>query len=279
MRPLFRRTFTIGVALALTSSVAVAKDAGLCAAAYEDTQVLRRAGRLLEARARAIQCSAQTCPEVLAKDCARWVAELEPAIPRVVLSVKDGSGAPLQGVTIYLDGKRVTGTAGGQSIEVDPGEHVLRFEHAPEKPVEKRVLIVEGEKNHRVAVSFGDVRPAPPPDTAAPTRSATPVAALIAAGVSAAATLTSVVLGVRALQQRSELERARCKPRCNPDDVLALQRSAAFADMAGAVAIVAAGSAVYLFLSTPAPPSRPGPSTTASNPEAGFGLVWRSDFQ
>jgi len=277
--PLLRRTSAIGVALALSSTGAQAEEAGLCAAGYENTQVLRRAGRLVEARASAIQCSSQSCPEVLAKDCARWVADIEPAIPRVVLSVKDGSGAPLGGVSIYLDGKPVTGTASGQSIEVDPGEHVLRFEHPPEKPIEKRVLIVEGEKNHRVSVSFGDLRPTSSVGAPAVSPSASPLAAWLAASVSAVALVTSAVFGVRALQQRSELERARCKPRCNPNDVLALQRSAAFADIAGAAAVVAAGGAVYLFLSSSAVSTPQSSPPTARNGEAGFGIVWRRNFQ
>ncbi len=270
-----RRFASCGLALALSATPAFGQEAAQCARAYEQTQLQRRTGHLVEARASAIECSAQSCPQVLAKDCSRWVAEIEPAIPRVVLSIKDAEGAPLAGTAIYLDGTRLADVAGGQSIEVNPGEHVLRFERPGQPPIERRTLFIEGEKNHRVRVAFDEPRAggrsgAPPAKRRSP-----PTAAIIAAGVSAAALVTSAIFGVRALRQRAELERSQCKPRCDPTDALALERSAAFADIAGAVAIVAAGSSIYLFLSQPPAPVAPSPS--AGGPR-GLGLAFRGEF-
>lgn len=261
------RTSAVGVALALTASAAAAQEAGTCSSAYEQTQRLRRSGKLLEARQNAIDCSAPTCPEVLTKDCARWVAEIEPAIPRVVLSVKDTNGAPLTDVVIYLDGERLNGTGGGQSIEVNPGEHLLRFEHGKEKAIEKHAVFVEGEKNNRVTIVFGSTSSLTQPDAPLVAQRSPPWAALVATGLSVAALVTSAVFGVRALQQKAALDRADCKPRCNPSAALALQRSAAFADVAAGVAVVAAGSAVYLFFSneaSAAAPARPAPLSRQS---------------
>ena len=156
--------------------------------------------------------------------------------------------------------------SGGQSIEVDPGEHVLRFEHPSAKPIERRELFVEGEKNHRLSVTFDDVR-RPSEQGVAPHRAGRRIApaAWVAAGVSVVAFATSAVFGVRALQKRAELERAGCKPKCNPNQVLALQRDAAFADIAGGAGLVAAGGAVYLFLTS---------ADDASNPPPRRGQAW-----
>ena len=100
-----------------------------CAAAYVQTQALRDAAKLGEARKNAVACSAADCPGFIVKDCTQWLAQIDARMPSVVFEVRDASGAETSAVEVTLDGKPWLAALDGKAKAVDPGRHTLRYEH------------------------------------------------------------------------------------------------------------------------------------------------------
>lgn len=132
-----------------------------CIAANEEAGPLRHAGKLREARAKLRLCSAQSCPVIVRKDCVAAAAQADADVPTVAFSVQDPAGNDLSAVSVMLDGQPLAEKLDGKALDVDPGEHLFRFDAAGLPPVEKRLVIVEGEKNRRERVHLGPPRPGP----------------------------------------------------------------------------------------------------------------------
>jgi hypothetical protein len=127
-----------------------------CVAANEAAGPLRRAGKLREARARLRFCSAQSCPGVVRKDCVAGAAQADADVPTIAFSVHDADGNDLSAVHVSLDGQPLAERLDGTALEVDPGEHLFKFESPAMPTVEKRLVIVEGEKNRHERVQMGE---------------------------------------------------------------------------------------------------------------------------
>jgi hypothetical protein len=162
----------LGLLSALLALPARAGNVHACDAAYERAQTLRDAKSLLAAREQLRLCARATCPGFMVKDCTTWLGEVEARIPSVVLVATDGAGAPLQDVTVSVDaaGRR---PLDGTSVEIDPGPHRFAFVLSDGTKLVKEHLVVEGQKEQRVAVTFGSphpaetaAEPAPPADPA-----------------------------------------------------------------------------------------------------------------
>ncbi len=125
-----------------------------CIAAHERSIQLRKAGRLLEARRELPACAATTCPEVIQAACAGRIEEINNAMPSVVFDVKDRAGRPMVNVRVSIDGQPPV-AVGATSTPIDPGPHLLRFETEGQSPVEKRVSLLEGERERRLTVVVG----------------------------------------------------------------------------------------------------------------------------
>jgi hypothetical protein len=138
-----------------TAHAADAVTPATCVAANEEAGPLRRAGKLREARARLRLCSAQSCPVAVRKDCVAGAAQTDNDLPTVAFSVQDPDGNDLTAVRISLDGQPLAESLDGKALDVDPGEHVFRFESVGLPTVEKHLVIVEGEKNRRERVQLG----------------------------------------------------------------------------------------------------------------------------
>jgi len=156
-------------------------DVKECVAANERSGPLRHQGRLREARAQLRLCSAPGCPSVVRDDCVSGATQLDAAVPSVIIAVQDAAGNDLTAVVVTLDDQMLTDKLDGKPLEVDPGEHVLRVEAAGMRPMEKRLLILEGERGRRERFSIG--APAPGPAAATPTAKATPALDIPAGGV------------------------------------------------------------------------------------------------
>jgi hypothetical protein len=139
-----------------------------CAAAYEQAQVLRAAGKLLDARKQATLCSADTCSVYVVKDCTRWLAEIQASLPTLVFTARDREGADTVAVKVTLDGAVLGATLDGKSVAVDPGAHVVRFEMPGAPPIEQRIVAVQGEHDRKVSASFQVATPVKPGDTPSP---------------------------------------------------------------------------------------------------------------
>ncbi len=220
-----------------------------CITAYEQTQSLRKDGKLLASKAQAQICARAECPAILSKDCTKWSAELEASIPTVVFDAHSPKYTELVDVRVKENGATVAERIDGKSVHIDPGQHTFVFEMEGAPPVEKVVVVKEGEKNRRVsAVLSPQGEPAQTPRAAEGERPI-PLGVWIFGGASALAFVTSAVFAIDGLAKKSALD--DCKPHCSPDDVDAMSARFTFADVALGAGVMAGAAAAYLYLTRP----------------------------
>jgi hypothetical protein len=255
---------SFGLVLAVGASLlAVAPgaraDKDPCIAAYEQTQTLRKDFKLVEAKAQAELCAKESCPALLAKDCSRWLGDIEASTPSIVLEARTEKGADRVDVKVKVDGAPLVERIDGKAAQIDPGAHVLRFEPEGGEPFEQSIVVHEGEKNRRVKVTI----PGPaPPGKKGPRP--VPLGAWIFGGASVFALATSAVFAIDGLGKKSDLD--ACKPSCSPDDVDAMSARFTMADVALGAGVMAGAAAVWLYVTRPAASGEaPGRSRTAAS--------------
>ncbi|WP_437681462.1 hypothetical protein [Sorangium sp. So ce131] len=160
----------LGVLLgvALSGGAARAIDKAECAAAAEEAQALRDAGKLGLAREKLLTCAQEGCPAVVRDDCARWLADVDARRPSLVLGARDARGGDLTDVRVSADGRLLAERLDGAAVGVDPGRVTLRFESAGLPPVERTIVVLEGQKARLVEVVFGERPRAAPAAPGAP---------------------------------------------------------------------------------------------------------------
>ncbi|WP_437614416.1 hypothetical protein WMF20_15495 [Sorangium sp. So ce834] len=261
------RRFLVAAALSalacLEPARARAGDAEACFTASEEGQRLRDEGRLREARARFIACGGAGCPDLVQSDCAGWLTDVTARVPTLILSAQDEQGHDVADARVTIDGAPLAARLDGKAVEVDPGEHVLRFERAGSAPVELRLVVREGEKLRRVSARLA--RPgagAIPPreDRDAPS----PASALfLPIALGGAAAVSGVVYAALGLSARADADRLRatCAPRCTEADVDAVRAKILGANIAFGVGVAALGGAVAALVLRRAEPAAPAAAT------------------
>ncbi len=269
----------VSVALGVRPARAADKaTAATCIQANEEAGPLRRAGKLREARARLRLCSAESCPLAVRKDCLAGAAQADLEVPTVGFSVQGPDGNDLSAVTVSIDGQPLVTKLDGKAIDVDPGPHVFRFEAVGQAPVEKTLVIVEGEKNRRERIQVGT--PIAPPAVvtpvkvpAAPTLVSAPPNPRRALGLGVGGAGLGLLAAGAAAGLVATLEWSAAKNACGPtfpvhcsDGTTATSNRSATV-VAGAVADVALGlgavavvTGAVLVLLPPPPSSREGVS-------------------
>jgi hypothetical protein len=206
----------LGFAAASVGSLqdARAEDRKSCDVAYDQAQTFRDQKKLMSAREQLLLCARPMCPASMAKDCVAWLAETERAIPSVVLVAIDDANAVVANVKGAIDGDGPPRLLDGTSWDVDPGPHTFTFVSPDHAKLDKRVLVVEGEKDQRVTVTFARAPapvaaevPAPPlPSPAAPSPPASFPARAVGfavGGVGLAGLALGGVFGAMALATKS----------------------------------------------------------------------------
>ena len=228
-------------------------DVASCLEAAEQAQPLRAAGELRQARARLVTCAAASCPRQVRADCTRWLAEVESALPSVVIQARESGGADVLDVTLSVDGVAQRGPVDGLAIAMDPGKHVLRIGALGREPVTQTVAIREGEKNRLVAIAFPKpVSVVPPPAPARPERFPGPTSGIapVAWAVGGAGLLlaaTGVVLWVQGIGERDDL-RAKCgtAASCTQGNIDAARTRLIVGDVLVGAGALAVGAGVWL---------------------------------
>lgn len=205
-----------------------------CIAAADVAQRARRAGHLAEAEEAAISCAQSSCPAPIASDCKTWLAQIEAARPSIVVHATI-DGADTSNVVVSVDGKTATTSLDGRPLDIDPGEHTLRFDAKGLAPVTQHVLIAEGERARTIDAAF-TTPPAPEWHV--------PVVSWILGGVGVAAAGTGVGFWVAGKSERSSLYDACGKTRaCTASDEAPAKTKLLVGDiavLAGAAAIAGA---------------------------------------
>jgi hypothetical protein len=159
MRPLSRRGPWLALALVLSSAArsapARADEFGVCIAAAEESQRLRRDGKLVRAREQLLVCSRAPCPVLVRTDCERWSSELDAIVPSLIVRALDPEGNDVPDVQATVDGEPIAGLLGGKEIRVDPGAHVFRFTRGSAPPMTETVVARPGEQHRILSMVFG----------------------------------------------------------------------------------------------------------------------------
>jgi hypothetical protein len=261
-----------------------------CVAASEQAGPLRRAGKLRESRDNLRRCSsADTCPKLVRKDCIAAAEEANADIPTVAFSVHDHAGNELGAVTVTVDGRPFADRLDGTAIEVDPGDHLFVFESPGQPRVEKRFLILEGEKNRHEHVLMGEAPPSlanppnltPLPATPAPASNRRRTMALALGGAGLGFLAVGAISGFLAVSEW-DAAKQNCGSgfplTCRSLGPASTDRSeslvaAGFADVTlalGAAGVIT-GTVLLLTAPTPGLPATPTARVTLS-PQVGAGI-------
>jgi hypothetical protein len=136
-----------------TTSGDVTKDQ--CVDANSKAQPLRRAGKLVAARAQLAICADPRCPGIVRDDCTQRLDDLERVQPTIVFDAKDSAGNDLSEVKVSMDGKALVGRLDGTAIAVDPGPHAFTFEVSGQPNITRGFVLKEGEKLRRERIVIG----------------------------------------------------------------------------------------------------------------------------
>jgi hypothetical protein len=147
------------------SSSARAQDAATCGSAFDQSQVRRDEGKLLEARRLLRICGGPTCSATQQKLCSGWLTDVEARMPSFVLAAKSSAGVDLVNVKVQMDGTQVATSLDGRAIDADPGQHSFVFQQPDGTQAQTTAVADERGKGKLVSVTFGAqaVPPVPAP--------------------------------------------------------------------------------------------------------------------
>jgi hypothetical protein len=224
-------------AIALTASPRLARaDDKACFAASEAEIGLRRAGRLRDALRQLAICADPKCPAEVSAECGRRIQVINAALPTMIVTANDGRGNDITAVAVTLDGVPLTQKLDGLAIAVDPGSHTLHFESAGNPPIDKTVLIREGEKARQVSVSFGTLKTTTP--EAGSTWSTQKTLALVAAGVGVVGIGTGVVASSDASASNGDCTTTACSAAMHANAVSEHSTASTMGDVSTAMFVV-----------------------------------------
>jgi hypothetical protein len=232
------------VLLGLAARAQAADSPNACAAAYEKAQERRLDGDLLGARERLLECAAPGCAAFIQRDCARWLGEVETALPTVVVLARDVDGHDLTTVTVGSDGVPLAAELDARPITLNPGKHRLTFESAGLSSAPVDVLLVQGQKNRVVEVVLSA-----PAARAKTSPAAFPRATSVAGALTLAGLLTFgsfAVAGERAESTDRQLPCAVTRT-CSDAQLAGARRDYLLADVALTVGVVSAAATAYLW--------------------------------
>jgi hypothetical protein len=226
--------------------------------AAESAQELRKQNKLQSAREQLNVCAQAGCPGFVRRDCRSWLAEVDAAMPTLILRALDDAGKPLSDVRVLVDGTIVVprlGDAPEVPLEVDPGPHTVRFERTGSVAAEQRLTIGQGEKRRSITVHLASIRtPAPAArPSAAPEEEDRPVptATYVLGGIGLAALAGFVGFGLAGSSQYHSLENS-CKPHCTDDVIAPVRTKFLIANVSLAIAGLAVGAAAIFYFTRPA---------------------------
>jgi hypothetical protein len=269
----------LGLSLAWSRQGAADPAKAVCARGAEEGQRLRAQGKLREARESFTACASERCPALIRSDCSGWLAEVEAAVPTVVVraSAAEDLGRELYDVEVRVDGVALSSKLDGRELPVNPGEHHFAFTAEGRAPVEDTVVIRVGEKHRLLTVALPSAHPVPAP--ALVSKPAPPPAPRLATAAKVLLVTGSVALasaagfGISGWLEARSLRRT-CAPGCETSQVDSARLRLRIADVSLAVGVAAlAGVGVLIW-------TRPDSAATVGvTPLAGGALVavrWRS---
>ncbi len=261
------------VLAALTTAGDVSADLtkGQCIEVDTAAQTERRAGHFRAAREQLQLCSKPACPKLVRDDCTQRLNELDALTPTIVFAAKDASGDDVIAVLVTMDGALLASELSGAALSADPGPHTFRFEVDGAAPIEKKIVLREGEKSRQERVTFADLHVPVPRAAATGTASsqsswgAQKTTALVVGGVGVVGVILGAITGAMSFSawssSKSECGTGACPDRSKAvSDHNAAQTDATMSDVGFIAGGVLLAGGIALFAS--APSGSPGPSPT-----------------
>jgi hypothetical protein len=258
------------IVLTLSAASPAGADKKACAAAYVEAQQLKKDGSFKAAREQLIICSKSECLAAARKDCVAWLDEVNSSMPSLVIAAKGKDGKDTFDVRVTENDQVIAEKLSVNAIELDPGTHKLRFEHAGAPAIEREVVLRQGQKNQAIELSFAPEEPDKPAAAPAAVQGETdladattssgkpPVLAYVLAGVGVVALAGTGYFWLTSKSEENDLE--ECEPFCAESDVDSVRQKRLYGDIALGVGVVSLGIATYLFL---APREKAPPPTAA----------------
>lgn len=216
-----------------------------CADAYLQAQIEKKLGRWSAVRSQALACSS-VCPAIMVRDCLPWVSEAVQAIPSIVIVVRL-DGYERFDAEVEVDGSRVDRPDNKKALELDIGEHKIRVVLPGVAPVERTVVLNEGQKRKLVEIGIvHQTAPEPSPSSSRPI----PTGAWVLGGVTVAGLTGFIVFKLMADSERNHLEET-CSPQCRSSDIAAVDTRYRFSAASLALGAVAAGGTLAWYLVRP----------------------------
>jgi hypothetical protein len=263
----------VSLSVSMTPLPAFADDAA-CIAASEQALALRKQGKLHRALEQLAVCADPGCPGEVKTECARRVDLVRASMPTLVLAARDTAGNDLLDVNVTMDGAPLATALDGRPLSVDPGPHVFRLEAPGLPPIERQLVLREGEKSRRESVVLGVPRaapapPAPPPLQPTSTWSTQRTLALVGGGVGIVGLGLGALFGGYALAAKNDESRDCPSAGCATRPQAVQDYNAAKDNATGSTVAFVAGGAlvaagVVLWLTAPAPAGEPSRSPVAS---------------
>jgi len=249
-----RVIYVLATGLVLQPVVAVAQT--VCSQAYEKAQEERAKGKLHAAHSQLKLCVDRECPSFIREDCARWMGEVEAAIPSVVFAVRR-DGVDQTKVDVTCDGKSLVRSLDGKAVALDPGPHSFSFSIPGFAPIEQKLLIREGEHNRIVDVEFKTPRASRDDAVVAevstkPGAEGVPSRRYLSYGLAGAGALGLAGFALFAAlghSQQGDLE-SSCSPNCQSSQVNSVKTKYVIADTCLGLGLVSLGVATYLYLTS-----------------------------
>ena len=270
-----------GVSVLSASAEAAEPTTSDCLFARDSALTLQSKHQLRAAKSQLETCESNACPAGIRAECTKRKEEVQSAMPTLLFVAEDAQGRSVSNVKVAVDGEPLLSELTGNSVGVDPGQHVFTFE-VPGKPRAAQTFdLAEGEKDRRIKLEI--VPPTPPAQTFGRTQRILGLsfgaAALVGAGVGTG-------FGISA---RSNLNKSHSD--CNTSFCTPQGWSAATSEMSTATtqatistaAFIAAGAflatGALLYLTAPSGPSTNSAFTLAPTVAANTGgLLLRGSF-
>jgi hypothetical protein len=141
-----------------------------CQAAYKKAQKAEQEGELVTAKRFLRICAKAKCGVFLEHQCTFNYARIESDMPTVVPVATDDSGKPVVDMMLKVDGYILAERLDGHAVPINPGMHEFTFETSKGVVARRRIMILQGQRNRRLAVSVGkmgkvvEAEPVKPPE-------------------------------------------------------------------------------------------------------------------
>jgi hypothetical protein len=259
-------------AVTASARAALADDAA-CIAASEKALTLRKQGKLHAAIGQLAVCAAAACPDEVKADCGQRIEAVRAEMPTLILAAKDGAGNDLSAATVTMDGAPLAGALDGQAITLDPGEHTFTFTIAGQPPLEKKLVLRQGEKDRHESVVLGPavITTPPPPTPPLPPPSSWSTGktlAIVSAGLGVVGVGLGVMFGAYAKSSQSREKNDCSATTCwsypqGLEDYHTAQKDATGATIAYVAGGALVATGVVLWLTAPRKPGPPQASARA----------------